>query len=61
VLLPSFAVYGQISTEEEPISLLRSIPALAKSEKTIKSFASLDMDKIEQEDMDDESRGVPLL
>ena len=43
--------YGQISTEEEPISFLRTnVPALRISERTMKSFESLDFKKIEQED-----------
>ena len=59
LFLPCYVVYGQISAEEEPISFRINLPALRTSEKTVKSFASLDMSKIEQEDIEDEANGIP--
>ena len=41
-LLLSYSIYGQISTREEPVSFRTNAPALEKSAKTEKSFASLD-------------------
>lgn len=59
ILLLPFVIYGQISTQEEPVSFKTNIPALRTSERTVKSFASLDMKIIEQEDIEDESNGRP--
>jgi hypothetical protein len=59
LLLFYCVVYGQISTQEEPVSFKTIIPVLRVSERTVKSFASLDMKKIEQEDKEDETNGVP--
>ena len=60
LLLSCNIVYGQISTEEEPVSFFRTnVPALRASERTVKSFASLDVKKIEQEDREDEENGIP--
>lgn len=52
---------GQITTMEEPISFrYRSdIPTLSKSERTMKSFVALDMERIEREDAEDEKNGLP--
>jgi len=54
-----YFIHGQISTKEEPISFRTNLPELQQSEKTVKSFASLDMKKIEQEDIEDEANGIP--
>ena len=59
VLLPCFGVYGQISTLEEPISFRTNIPTLRTSEKTQIILPSLDMEKIQQEDEEDEANGIP--
>ena len=58
-LLVSCVIYGQISTQEEPVSFRTDIPALRMSERTMKSFASLDRKTIEQEDIEDEANGIP--
>jgi len=50
--------YGQISTMEEPVSSKREIPVLTINENTHKIMPSLDMAKIEQEDLEDEKNGV---
>ena len=49
--------FGQIITDEEPISFKKEkeIPVLKTSEKSMKSLPSLDMEKIEQEDIEDEA------
>ena len=49
--------YGQITTQEEPTSFKTNIPVLTKSQTTMKSFDSLDMKKIEQEDQEDRVNG----
>jgi hypothetical protein len=60
LLLSCCGIYGQISTQEEPISFSRrDISALSVNERTVKSFAALDMEKIEQEDREDEASGIP--
>jgi len=59
LLLSFWVVYGQISTSEEPVSFKSNLPALRTSEKTVKSFALLDMKIIEQEDKEDEANGKP--
>jgi lysyl endopeptidase len=59
VLLFCFAIYGQITTGEDPVSFGTNMPALATSEKSVKSFGTLDMKKIEQEDLADKRNGLP--
>ena len=59
LLLSCYVVYGQISTEEEPVSFRTNLPALRTNERTVKSFTSLDLKKIEQEDIEDEANGIP--
>ena len=60
VLLAYFGVYGQISTKEEPVSFSRTnVPALRTNEKTQIVLPSLDMEKIQQEDKEDEANGMP--
>ena len=53
--------FGQITTDEEPISFKKEkeVPVLKASEKSMKSLPSLDIKKIEQEDIDDEANGLP--
>jgi len=51
--------YGQISTSEEPISFRTDVPTLRASEKTQIILPSLDMEKIQQEDKEDEANGMP--
>jgi hypothetical protein len=61
VLVLSFNIaYGQLSTEESPISFGKNIPALNISRNTHKVLPSLDMNRIEQEDMEDEANGMPF-
>jgi len=52
-------VNAQISTREEPVSFKTNIPVLRTSEISMKSFVSLDMKKIEREDIEDEANGIP--
>jgi len=60
LLLSCSFVYGQISTDEEPVSFSRTnVPAINTGERTVKSFSSLDMKSIEQEDREDEENGIP--
>jgi hypothetical protein len=49
LFLSCVVLYGQISTQEEPLSFKRNLPELQTSEKTEKTFPLLDMKKIEQE------------
>ncbi|MCL2598248.1 MAG: serine protease, partial [Paludibacter sp.] len=58
-LFSCYTLYGQISTNEDPVSFRRNIPVLIRSEKTQKIMPSLDMKKIEQEDIQDEANGMP--
>lgn len=48
-------IYGQISTEEEPMSFGRSVSSLTRNGNTQKVLPSLDMETIRQEDMEDEA------
>jgi len=59
LFLSSSIIYGQITTEEEPISFGRSIPALTINETTQKNLPPLEMNVIEQEDKEDEANGIP--
>ena len=60
LLFISFGIlYGQTSTREEPVSLTREIPALKINEQTQKIMPFLDMQKIEQEDAEDNLNGIP--
>ena len=58
-LLSGPAVYGQISTREEPVSFSTNVPDIRTNPKAVKSFASLDLTRIEQEDIEDEAKGLP--
>ena len=59
VLLLSCVMYGQITTDEKPISFTIDVHDLVKSENTNKSLPSLNMEAIEKEDVEDESNGRP--
>jgi len=59
LLLFAYSVYGQISTNEKPISFNTDIPALTKNDKTYKSLPPLNMITIEKEDEEDEANGIP--
>ena len=61
VLLLSYSiVFGQISTNEKPMSFFRTdIPALETNNMVARSFAQLDMQRIMQEDIEDEKLGIP--
>ncbi|MDR2962132.1 MAG: hypothetical protein LBU90_00600 [Bacteroidales bacterium] len=59
LLLSYCTIYGQISTNEEPISFRTNIPTLRGDKNTLKAFSSLDMKKIEQEDKEDDENGIP--
>ena len=59
VLFVSFSTYGQISTDEEPISFERSVTALTRNGNTEKVLPPLDMETIRQEDIEDEANGMP--
>ena len=60
-LFISGAAYGQITTEEKPISFKKEVPVLKTGGKPMKSLPSLDMKKIEQEDIEDEANGLHRL
>jgi len=55
----TICVYSQINTREKPISFRRNIPGLQNNERTRKHLPSLDMNKIEQEDKEDDANGMP--
>ena len=57
--MPFALIFGQITTEEEPVSFKTGIPNLRKSDQTHKVMTPIDMITIEQEDMDDEANGIP--
>jgi hypothetical protein len=59
LLLSYCTVYSQISTDEEPISFRTNIPALRGDKNTLKTLPSLDMERIKQEDKEDEANGIP--
>lgn len=59
LFFPFSILYGQITTEEDPISFGRNIPALTRSGNTQKVLPPLDMDIIEKEDVEDEANGIP--
>ena len=59
LLLLCFSVYGQISTNEKPVSFRTNMPTFRTSENTHKSLPQLDMPKIEKEDTEDEANGLP--
>jgi hypothetical protein len=59
ILLLSCVTYGQITTQEEPISYRTNVPVLRTNETTQKLLPSFDMQKIRQEDIKDEENGVP--
>jgi len=60
ILFFSFSIlYGQITTEEDPISFGRSVPALPINNNTHKVLPPIDMNQLEQEDLEDEANGIP--
>jgi hypothetical protein len=59
LFLSYLVMYGQITTEEEPISFGRNIPTLTRNETTQKILPPLDMNSIEQKDREDEVNGRP--
>ena len=50
---------AQISTREEPASFRKNVSDLRTSEKTQIILPSLDIEKIQQEDKEDEENGIP--
>jgi len=56
--LTVFVSYGQTCTWEKPVSLTKEIPALRITEQSHKVFPPLDMQKIEQEDAEDNEKGI---
>ena len=59
LLLSCCIVYGQISTNEKPISFKENIPALKINENTYKTLPQLDMSEIEKEDRENGTNGRP--
>jgi len=51
-------VYGQTTTHEKPVSLLKSIPPLTINGQTQKIMPNLDMSSIEKEDEEDRVNGI---
>ena len=58
VFLSCGLVYGQISTQEKPVSFTKQIPALSINEQSHKVLPPLDLNKIEQEDKENEANGM---
>ena len=59
-LLSCSVVFGQLSTREKPMSFSRTdIPALETNNMEARSFAQLDMERIMQEDIENEKLGMP--
>jgi len=52
-------MFGQISTDEKPISFRTNIPTLRGDKNTLKTLPSLDEERINQEDKEDEANGIP--
>jgi len=52
--------YGQISTEEDPVSFSLELPALRSGERTHKVMPSIDLNRMEQEDREREASGKPF-
>jgi hypothetical protein len=51
LLLSCSVAFGQISTEEEPVSFrTTNIPALRTSDRAVKFMSSLDMERIQAEE-----------
>ena len=59
IFLSHSIIYGQISTEEKPISFRTNIPDIRINANTQKILPQLDMSKIEREDIEDEENGIP--
>ena len=59
-VLSCFVVQGQITTREEPVSYRSDIPAIRSTERAQKTMPLLDMEKIRQEDREDEAKGLPF-
>ena len=57
-IVSSYVAYGQSSTHEKPVSIKTSIPPLTRNEMTQKVMPYLNMQKIEQEDKEDEEKGI---
>lgn len=58
-MLSFHIAFGQISTNELPISFGRSVPSVAKDTNSTKVLRSINMVAIEQEDIQDELNGLP--
>ncbi|MDR0763067.1 MAG: hypothetical protein LBF01_01035, partial [Bacteroidales bacterium] len=59
-ILSRIIIYGQVSTEERPVSFSFDKDIVLKSDvKAVKSLPSFDMLKINREDKDDEQNGIP--
>jgi hypothetical protein len=56
--LSGVSVYGQISTDESPVSFSADI-VLASDARDVKTLPDLDMETIHQEDEEDEPNGIP--
>ena len=59
LVLSCSTIYGQISTEEAPISFGRSISALNINGTTQKILPPIDTNQLEREDKEDEANGIP--
>ena len=53
------AVYGQISTDEEPVSFYTDVSKLELNDQTHKILPELDMNVINKEDEEDKANGIP--
>ncbi len=59
LLLSAHVLFGQISTREVPVSFNTKISALDANEKTQKAMPAFNLEKIQLEDREDETNGMP--
>jgi hypothetical protein len=59
MLLFCSAIHGQISIDKMPVSSRKSVSAMQINNRTQKFQPSLDMQKINEEDLEDEANGIP--
>jgi len=60
LILSSQVGYGQISTREEPASFRTNVPAFMTNERTQKVTPSLDFERLDREDRENEANGLPF-
>lgn len=58
-LVITLSIQGQITTNELPVSFKKDIPLLERNTKSVKVMPAINMEKIQQEDEEDEANGMP--